>query len=352
MITAIDFGCSRIRSAFRNPLDPQRLSLYVERAEYALIEDQSQHRRTLAEQQIPCAECQDALAVVGNRSVDVKWMSRVPLTPLFADGLVPSDDAPARQMLHVLTAAILPPAKDSENLCAMVVPGVADYSAVAERNRDFLSRLVRMQGYQPYIVNAAEAAILATGGDANFTGASIVLGAETTEICIARFGLPLASASLPVGCNWIDSEIARQFRMFAWDANGATYLDLDAVRKWKIDCHVDIHNPVGERERTLSKLFGAMLDQISRSISQLMTSPAVRGALNHQRLSIMLSGGGVKTNGLAALLTDRLIEHDVADRFVAIRSATDPDLAVVRGALIFAELEARSKREGGRVFAA
>ena len=131
MITAIDFGCSRIRSAFRNPLDPQRLSLYVERAEYALIEDQSQHRRTLAEQQIPCAECKDALAVVGNRSVDVKWMSRVPLTPLFADGLVPSDDAPARQMLHVLTAAILPPAKDSENLCAMVVPGVADYSAVA-----------------------------------------------------------------------------------------------------------------------------------------------------------------------------------------------------------------------------
>ena len=348
MITAIDFGCSRIRAAFRNPQQPGRLSLYAERSEYALIDDNEQHRRTLTDQKIPHAECQNALAVVGNRSADVKWLSRVPTTPLLGDGLVPADDPPARQMLHVLTASMLPAVTGSNNPCAVVVPagsatgGSAEAAILSDRNRNFLSGLVRMQGYSPFVVNAAEAAILATGGETNFTGTSIVVGAETTEICIARFGMPLASVSLPVGCNWIDSEIARQFRIFAWDETGAAYLDLDAVRKWKTNGEVDIHNAIGERERSLAKLFTVMLDQITRSLAQLLATTAVNRVLGRQRLTLMLSGGGARTNGLAGLLTDRLIEHELGDRFIAIRTAVDPEIAVVRGALIFAELEARS----------
>lgn len=348
MITAIDFGCSRIRSAFRSPDHRDRLSLFVERAEYAMIRDTQHHRQALESRQIPFAICRDSLAVVGNRAMEAQWLSRVPTTPLFTDGAVPSDDPPARQMLHVLVSAMLPEPSGSVNLCALTIPGAHNHSEQTRRNCDFLTRLVQMQGYRAMVVNAAEAAVLATCGEATFTGASIVMGAETTEICIARLGVPLAANSLPVGSNWIDAEIARDYKIQLFDAGGSCYLDLESVREWKAQVQIDVSNPLGERECVLSRLYTVVLDRVVRSLGQLLTSPQVQSALQGQRLSIVLCGGAVKTGGFANLFTERLIEQDLAERILAVRTAPDADIAVVRGALIVAELEAIAERSATR----
>ena len=53
MICAIDFGSSRIRSVFRNPQTPERLTMFSERSEYALLTNTEQHRLTLAAQAVP-----------------------------------------------------------------------------------------------------------------------------------------------------------------------------------------------------------------------------------------------------------------------------------------------------------
>lgn len=352
MITAMDFGCSRIRSTFRNPDHPERLSLFVERCEYALIQDTPQHRRTLEEQQITYAVCQDALAVVGNQASQVRWLSRVPCTPLLPDGVVPADDPPARQLLHLLVEAMLPRPAGALCLCAMTLPGIHDQSEQALRNQEFLCRLIQMAGYEPLVVHPAEAAILAVGSESAFTGVSIVMGAETTDICIARLGRPLATMSLTVGSNWIDSEISRQFRIHAWDDAGACYLDLENVRTWKQNSEVNLRHALGERERMLSRLYTVVLDRITRAVAQLLQSQIIGQELGGQRLGIMLSGGAVRTAGFASLLTDRLIEHQIADRIMAVRIAPDPDLAVVRGALILAELERQARQRPGEGAAA
>ena len=342
MICAIDFGSCCIRSVFRNPRTPGRLSMYAEKSEYALIPDTGHHRRSLADQQIPFAECEGSLAVVGNNAARAQWLSRVPCTPLFVEGAVPSDDPPARQMLSVLTEAMLPPVDAERSLCVLTVPGVPDESPRVQKNAEFLSRLVRMRGYSPFVVNPAEASLLATCHDATFTGISIVMGAETTSVCIARYGISLAKESIAIGSNWIDTEVAKQFQIQVWDEDGNAFIDMESIRQWKQQSCPHLRNAVGDRERMMSRLYTVVLDRVTRTVAQLLQSTPVRNALHRQKLAVMLSGGATMIEGFASLLTERFIEHEIAERIQSIRLAPDPATAVVRGALIFGELEARA----------
>ena len=343
MICAIDFGSSRIRSVFRNPQTPERLTMFSERSEYALLANTEQHRVALERQAVPCAECDQALVVFGNHAAGAQWLSRVPRTGLFSAGIVPSDDPPARQMLSLLTESMLPVSSGSRDLCALTVPGPRDGSVEANKNEAFLCRLVQMRVYRPLVVNPAEAALLATCRDAAFTGVSIVMGAETTAICIARYGVLLAFETLTVGGNWIDTELAKQFDMQMFDEAGAAFLDLERVREWKFGCSVSPTNAFGERERVLARLYTVVLDQVSGTVTRMLASTRVRAVLSRQRLSVMLAGGAVMLDGFADLLTDQLIQHDIADRILSVRVASDPETAVVRGALIFGELESRAR---------
>jgi len=342
MICAIDFGSCWIRTVFRNAANPHRLSMYVEKSEYALIADSETHQKILIEQQIPFAQCEGSLVVVGNNAAKAQWLSRVPCASLLRDGIVPTDDPPARQMLSLLTEAMLPSLFGATNLCAVTVPGLRDGSDQSRKNEEFLCRLVRMRGYIPIVVDPSEAALLATGNDNSFTGISIVIGAETTHIGIARYGMMLASETLAIGSNWIDSEVARHFQAQRWDEAGNVYLDLDNIRQWKEQADVHLQTALGDRERMMSRLYTVVLDRVSRTIAQMLSSAPVHRALQRQRLSVMLAGGATMIDGFVSLLTERFIEHEIAERVQSIRCAPDAATAVVRGALICGELESRA----------
>ena len=343
MICAIDFGSCRIRSLFRNPQSPGRLTMYSEQAEYTLLANTEQHRVALTRQQLPSAECDQALAVFGNHAASAQWLSRVPRTALLTAGAVPSDDPPARQMLSLLTEAMLPAHSGSQNLCVLTVPGLRDGSDQAKKNEAFLYRLVQMRGYQPVVVNSAKAALLATCSDATFTGVCIVMGAETTTICIARYGQLIVSETIAIGGNCIDAELAKQFSIQMFDEAGTAYLDIESVRQWKLASGVDLKNPLGDRERMMAKLYTAALDRVTQTVCEMLASSPVQAALNKQRVSVMIAGGAAMIEGFANLLTEQFIQREIADRILSIRIAPDPETAVVRGALIFGELESSAR---------
>lgn len=339
MICAIDFGCSRIRSVYRNPQTPDRLTMYSERSEYTLLRNTHQYRHALEAERLPYAECGESLVIFGNNAAKAQWLSRVPRTALLTDGLVPSDDAPARQMLNLLIESIMPKGSSQNNICVLTIPGARDGSNQANRNEAFLCHLVKMRGYTPVVINPAEAALLANCSDAAFTGLSLVMGAETTTVCVARLGIVLASETLAVGGNWIDSEMSRQFKVQMFDETGNAYLDLESIRQWNLDNSPHLIHAHGDRERKLSRLYSVVQERVVRSIRELIDQPPVRAELNNQRLSIMAAGGAVKVNGFADLLTEQLIQHDIADKILAVKTAPDPETAVLRGALIYGELK-------------
>ena len=340
MITAIDFGCYAVRSAWRYPSASPRLTLFSERAEYAVLPDQHSYRQALGDRQVSYAECDGSLVVFGNQAGQIRWLSRMPCAPLFVDGAIPTRDAPARQILHVLVNAILPKPDDAISTCCFAVPGGPGRT----ENVEFLSRLIRMNGFEPVPCSAAESLILASGRESNFTGIAVVVGTENSEIGIFRFGVQLASDTIDVGANWIDAEIARQFGFQVWDAAGDCYLDLESVREWKHGSRVHLRNGIGEREQILARLYGAVLDEVARSVRRLRNCPAVKSTLGNQRLTVVCAGGPTTIGGFGSALTERFADHDIAGDIESVRTVDDPSHAVVRGLLIHGELEQRRHR--------
>ena len=333
MITAIDFGCHTIRSAFRCPDNRQQISLFSERAEYAVLPNTTAHLQALADNLISYALCEDSLVVFGNSAAKVRWLSRQPCAPLFTDGNIPREDAPARQILSVLTQALLP-RTTREGFCHFTCPA----GKSKEANQEFLSRLIRMHGWTPVCSSAGIAVTLATGSDTRFTGLSLVIGAEVTEICVSRYGQEIASETIDVGSNWIDAELATQFKMHTWDDKGDCYLDLQSVRDWKHDSRVHLRNGIGERERMLSQLYGVLMNRIATNVRDVLRTKAVRVALGSERLALVCAGGATQVDGFESAITERFVEHDLVDQISSVRVANDPANAVVRGLLIQGEL--------------
>ena len=338
MITAIDFGCHEIRSAFRSPKDDKIVNLYTERAEYAVLPAEDRYRQILADKKIPYAECEQSLVVFGNRAEQVRWLSRKPCAPLLADGKIPTVDAPARQILSVLTKAILPPLKpeNGSQFCCFSAPVNRSNAG----NSEFLSRLIRMHGYIPVECSAGHAVTLATGNETRFSGITILIGADSSQVSISRFGRELASESINVGANWIDNELAEQFKLRTWDESGECYPDFSAIREWKHDPKIHLRNGFSEQEKSLSRLYGVVLTRVARCLKGLLQSSSALKA-SKERLTVVCAGGATQVGGFAAALTERFVEQDIAGNMVSVRIANDPVTAVVRGLLIQGELEQR-----------
>ena len=339
MITAIDFGCYAIRSAFREDIDGVLLKMFSERSEYVVLSNVEHHQQLLDFHNIPRAECGDTLAVYGNQAAGARWLSRVPSASIFNGGIVPPDDPPARQMLDLICTAILPAPNHCMNLCAFTVPG----SERCTESQEFLARLIRTRGYEPLVLSASDVIMLSEGSDVSFSGITVVVGSETSEVSVSRLGITLASTLIPVGADWIDIELARQFQIQVFDESGNAWLDLEAVREWKHNPERNLSNPVGERERALSRLYRAVFDKIAEATYHLLVQPNIKSTLGEERLNVICSGGASRINGFASALTERFVDQDIADRVQSVRTVDEPELSVVRGLLIAGELEARCR---------
>lgn len=336
MSTAIDFGCYEIRSA--QCTDAARhLIVRRERSEYVVLPNDPIHSETVRSSGVPAAVCEDSLVVFGNRVEEVRWLSRRPSAPLFTDGQLPTKDAPARQILNILTEALLPKQSSGASRCCFLAP----QGAQRQQTVDFLSRLIRMNGFEPQLCSGTEAITLACGSDSGFTGISICMGTEATEIGISRFGQELAHQTIDVGANWIDSELARQMKRHVFDEHGDCYLDLESVREWKLGANIHVPAVEDDQQRTLARLYGVVLDRIAGTVRRMIDLPVIADALPEQRFRVLCSGGPTLISGFAGALTEKFVEQETAHRISAIQVIEDPVTATLRGLLILGELDAR-----------
>ena len=331
MTAAVDFGCYAIRTATRT----DRITLRSERSEYVTLPGKRAYQQTLTERAIPFATCERSLVVYGNGADRVDWLSRVPATPLFPGGSLPSADAPPRQIIYIMTESLLPVPKDEGQPCCFTTPDGSETSMTAE----FLRQLIRMRGYDAIYCPSSHAANLACNADAGFTGISINMGIERSEICVSRLGVVLARESIDAGAGWIDMELARQAGIHTWDDKGACYLDIAAVRAWKHSDGINLREPGGDRARALSRLYGVVLDRLAATVRRMMMQGQAVTLIGDTRQTVICSGGPVQIPGFAGLLTERFVEQGIASRIASLRVAGDPVDCVTRGLLIHGELE-------------
>lgn len=331
MIAAIDFGCYAIRSAVRT----DRITLRSERSEYVILPGKHDYHQTLTERKVPFARCEGSLVAYGNGVDRIDWLSRMPATPLFPGGRLPSADAPARQIIYLMTESLLPAPTQSGMPCCFTTPDGSESSATAE----FLQQLIRMRGYDPIYCPGSHATNLACGADSAFTGISINMGIERSEICVSRLGMVLAKESIDAGAGWIDMELARQTGFHTWDDEGVCYLDIASVREWKQSDNLNLREPGDERARALSRLYGVILDRLAATVRQMLMQEPAAAMTGETRQPVICSGGPVQIPGFAGLLTERFVEQGTASRIASVRIANGPVECVTRGLLIHGELE-------------
>lgn len=350
MICALDFGCGTLRSLCRSGGPGSRLQRLEMRSEYAAVPDTALHRRALSDQGVPYALGEGVLLIVGNDVERTRWLTRIPASPLFPGGRVPRTDAPARQLLHILTGCLLPSAGPGEDLCVLIAPAADARGAEDELLRAesaggvaFLRRLVEMSGFRAVELGAAEAALLSAWPDSQYTGISIVLGAESSSWCLARRGLVQSAGWLPAGGNWVDAELAKQLRLHVWDADGAAYLDTPRVSSWRRQQSVDVRQPRDEQEQQLSRLVRSVLQQLAMAVLQHLEHS--EGLVQSLRpVQVVLAGGFAAVSGVPELLAEQLSAAAGGVQRFLVQRATAPDTAVLRGGLIYGELEQRLQR--------
>lgn len=335
MISAIDFGCHTIRAASADTTLKGRVRGCRERSEYVVLPATDHYQELLDSNQIGYAECEESFVVFGNRAGQVKWLSRLPSAPLFLDGQIPTADAPARQILNVITASMLKDVGTPNSLCCFTSPG----GRSRPDNVEFLSKLLTINHQIPVACNATDALVMANGYCNQFTGISLVFGAEVCELGISRLGIPIASDVIPIGSNWIDGEMARQGENKVFDATGDCYLDIDAVRSWKIEAKPHLRDSYDEKGRRLSRLYGVVLDRISASLKRLLNSSQVRSAIGEDRLHLLCGGGAIQVGGFTGCLTEKMVDHGISERVLSIQNSEDAETAVLRGLLILGQLE-------------
>lgn len=382
MSIALDFGTHRLKCLRRRF---EHLVGRNCRTALSVVPNTEASRRILENVNVTYAVCDDNLVVLGDSAIDVSRLIQIPSVSPLPDGHVPKNDPPARQVVLALLNAVLPVPETQGELCCMTVPGGnrqlrrldggirneskqesdkdtdpdAAKSKSPSRARtkfsasddsddlEFLSHLVRLRGYEPMVINAGMASILANNSDSYFSGLGIDFGASTSDASLAVMSEEIGHCNIRKGGNWIDESLALEFNEFAWDSRGNKYLDTDSIGRWKEELETSILEPTDQRHARLAELYEQLitdvLEQVATEISRVPRMNEVQ-----QPARLVVCGGAARIKGFDRMLGQVLASMDFPIRIGDVRVAAESDYDVSRGLLINGELENKLSRNAKR----
>jgi hypothetical protein len=210
---------------------------------------------------------------------------------------------------------------------------------------------VKLQGYEPKLVPASQALILAELVESAFTGIGIVFGASGCEAILAHRGNPICHAASDHGGEWIDRELAKKLNApsvapvgesseASSDQTFAHESQLSITRRREqLTSAATISGDAFTKhaESLLQETIFELCDELIRSRrAKELPSP----------LPIICGGGLIQTPGFGSILASVLQEVNLPIQTLRPRLITRGDHSIVRGLLISAELEATSRPAG------
>src|SRR5690606_15312409 len=145
-------------------------------------------------------------------------------------------------------------------VCGLSVPGGDRAGA------EFLTRIVRLQGYRPVLLHAGTAVVLAELVNDAFTGVGVSLGAGSCDVSVVRRATELAHVVLPRGGRWIDEQVARDAEVIAWDGTGRKFLNIEAVTRAR-EGRGDVPTRATPR---LTERFAGYYDELATSLAHVV----------------------------------------------------------------------------------
>lgn len=339
MSIALDIGTYRMRSLRTRG---NQLVGKSSRAIYAVLSDTKSARDLLDKTGTPYAICEESLIVIGDAAADISTLFGVPCISLFQAGKLPHDDPPARQVIRALLESLLPAPVSPGETCCMTLP-CAPAVARPHADQDFqlLTQLVQLAGYRPLVFGSAMGVVLAELVSESFTGIGLTFGAGSCEVCLAHRGVEIAHYMLPLGGNWIDTELAKSSKNYLWDAAGEKHLDTESAARWKTSNHLSLIRSTSEQEKFLAELYGELVAHVVTESAREL-GPTSKACDLPQPLNVVVSGGAARIPGFLKLLRQHWDAAPISFKIGEIRLAVDSDFTVARGCLIKAELETQA----------
>jgi len=354
MTAALELGSSSLQSLRR---EEDVLKSRTSRCVYAVLPDSPAHQRLLEQCGLQFTTCEDGILLLGDAAFEHAELFKSPCLPLMVGGRIPKCNPLVRQLISSLVEAILPIASNRNDICALTLPGGAaiDSSSESRADLEFYIRLVKLQGYEPKLVPASQALVLAELVENAFTGIGIVFGASGCEAILAHRGNPICHAASDHGGEWIDRELAK--KLYAPSIDAAD--DSAAAETAQNFAPESLLSITLQREQ-LKSAATISGDDFTKHVESLLQETifelcdAFSGELTRSRrarelpvpLPIVCGGGLIETPGFGSILAGVLQEVNLPIEIQRPRLVTRSDRSIVRGLLISAELEATSRPAG------
>lgn len=302
---------------------------------YITLPSSDSEKRLFERARIPYATCDGNTLVFGKPAQELAPLLHVPRFPILPGGRLPEDDPLARQLAGALVDSLLPDPAHHAEPCALSLP-----AGEGSREWEFFSRLVRLRGYAPLPVSPSSALALAEFGHTAFTGITLIIDPAATVVTLLHQGRILASASLPQGGDWIDEHLARKTERLVWDMAGNSYVDIEAVRRWKQETAPALQAPQTDDVQLLSYIYEQLFQDALREFAGACRNSLVLPTLP-PRFSVVCCGEPTLLSGFAHLLGRQIGRGHLPFAISDIRVVDDPVFAIARGGLIQAELESQ-----------
>lgn len=309
MTVGLDLGSFQFRSLRSNGSE---LVARCCPAVYTALGDTPSHRRLFQQSKTNFATCSDQLLLFGDAALEWSAMLNLTLLPLLRGGRIPTSDAVSRQILTVMIDSLLPAPVKPNTVCKMTVPGGSYDERVENRDADFFQQLVALRGYRPQLITATLALALSELSAASFTGIAITLGHTTCEFGVIHCGRELARCVVMNGMESFDESP-------------------------RLGGHAVPLAPLAMSTSVERDYHRFLLDVIREASIQFESDGTM--ATLPRPLPVVCSGGITSEPSFKDLFQKAWDEANWSVATCPIRIAMAPNLAIVRGCLIQAELD-------------
>ncbi len=335
MTIALTVDSNRIRSLRRQEDHLAGRSCH---AVYTAIESSERRQRVIDWAEMPYADFEDFLVVLGDRALEAAELFAVHCRRPFGAQASLLSDPIGRQVTSSLVEAVLPHSTNADEICSLIMPTLSSRNGRSTDGlRKFVSRLVELRGYRVMTLEPSMAIVLADLSDCAYSGLGISFGALATDVCLARHGVDVLHFTLPTGSDWIDEQIAIAKGLQIESSEGRPSHDIIAAAQCRREFAGTLVSPKSTLEQLISQLYsellGGIIDEIVSRLPLATKNRAWRDSIN-----VACAGEATWIPGFGELLQSQLRSRKMPLTIDQILLGDDANYAVARGGLIAAEL--------------
>jgi len=338
MSIAVDLGAYQFSSLRRSG---GRLVARSNRSVFSILPNSVAHQQILRQAGLSYSSCEDGLLLLGNAAHESSRLFNARCRPLLPAGRVPEEHPLKRQLIGALTESVLPKASHQNEICCFSVPGGGDpFGESAGVDFDFLSQIIRLQGYRPQLMPASLALILSQLVDNAFTGIGLIFGSSGSQAMLAHRGKPICHVETRLGGDWVDEQIATRQEQIGYEPEtGAHFLNTETVQRRRESVGVPLAFATSAFEQETAALLRKVVEELMQSFQNAVEhTPRARSVPGP--LPFVCSGGLSKTVGFDALIRDAHNDMQPTFDLLEPQIVSDSERSIPRGLLISAELEA------------